>query len=253
MNVPRRRALFALYLAGALFFGSAPHGMAQTISHPAVVRGIEQFYAALFEQAVNTLETAIEQERLSADDLFGAHIYIAFSLIRQNAYPRTVRVHLIEAVTANPEIELDPVVIPPDLLSHFNAVRDSLIGGFMIYSDPLQATVLLVDPESGAVENRTTPALFENMWRGEYQAILSASGYRSHTVNVAVKAGETDTLLVILQKQETPVYKRWWAWGGGLALGAAIILSQTLGGGDDEPEPAANLPAPPDRPRACRP
>ena len=78
--------------------------------------------------------------------------------------------------------------------------------------------------------------------------VISSRGFKSQTVRMQVQSGLTDTLVVVLEKEKRSLMKKWWAWGSGVVLGAAILISQIGGGEAEEPKEAGDLPQPPERP-----
>ncbi len=221
---------------------------AQNVTDKVVQQGINEFYAAHFEKAIQTLQDAVVNNELGPADQFNAHLYIAFSHIRQNADPDHVKLNMIEAIKAAPDVELDEKKIPPDLIAHYNQMRSNLLGNVLIVSDPPNVSALLIDKEDKLV-NEYTPALFEHLFLGEYDLVLAKDGYTTLTAGVNVQPGKTDTLLYTMVKKEVPFYKNWYYIGGaGAAATGLLLIWQPWNGGDDGKNPVSNLPAPPARP-----
>jgi|GEM_PF-1000351 len=219
----------------------------QTTMNKTLLQGIEEFYSARFEDAIKSLQEVSTSLLSSQDDLFAAHVYLAFCYIRQGADEATIRQHFLAAVQANSSIELDPNRIPPDLFEQFEAVRNTLVGGLIVQSTPPEATAILVEPETGRQINKDVPASFPHLLQGTYSLIISKPGYKLQTTNVKVRSGATDTVLVTLARKKPAFYTRWWAWGGGLAFATAMLI---YGAGEEQGKEKvqSDLPGPPARP-----
>lgn len=231
----------------ALFF-SASFLMAQESAHKLLLDGIEAFYSARFEESIRILEQAIESDSLNNDELFSAHIYIAFSFLRQGVGQEIARHHFEQAIKVNPNAVLDQKIIPPDLYEQFEQVRQRLFGNLVVETEPPGASVILIDPVDGRVVNRTTPALFDRLFlQREYKLIVTKDGYVGVNRNVSVTASTTDSMRVILEKKKT-FFNRWWAWGSGLAIATAIVIFDMAGKEGTPESKSKELPEPPKRP-----
>jgi len=221
--------------------------LAQKSPHQSLINGIDAFYEARFEDAVKILEQAIETDSLSQNELFSAHIYIAFSLIRQNIGQDMAQRHLEEAVRVLPTAILDDKLIPPDLYQRFQAVRQSLLGSLTVETIPPGASAILVDQTHGRVIGKSTPAFFNGLVSGDYSLVLSKDGYKEQNLTVTVTPGKTDSLSILLEQKKS-FFTRWWAWGAGLAIAAAVVVSDVVSGGEPAKEKSQELPEPPKRP-----
>lgn len=221
---------------------------AQTISNKALVQGIEEFYSAQFEESIRTLREVAASLLSSKDELFAAHLYLAFCYIRQNGDSMTVRQNFVKAILANPNISLDPNRIPPDLYNQFKEIHKSMVGGLVVQTDPAEATVMLVEPEEGRQINKDAPAHFPSLLEGTYSLIISKEGYKLQTTSAKVTPGATDTVSINLAKKSSAFYTRWWAWGGGLALATALAIYESGNQQSQKEKPAGDLPDPPQRP-----
>ncbi len=219
----------------------------QTTINQTLLQGIEEFYSARFEDAIKSLQEVTTSLLSTQDDLFAAHVYLAFCYIRQGADEAVVRQHFIAAIQANSTIDLDPNRIPPDLFERFVAIRETMVGGLIVRTNPPEATAILVEPETGRQINKDTPASFPHLLQGTYGLIVSKAGYKLQTNSIKVRPGATDTVLVNLAKKSSAFYTRWWAWGGGLAFATALLIY----GAGEEPSKEkvqSDLPGPPARP-----
>lgn len=239
----KQKILLALILIVALFQTSSL--LAQKVSDPVVIEGVNYFYSAKFPEAIATLRSAIRGASLSKDDEFAAYLYIAFSQMRQNAPRDSVDKNLFAAIKINPNIEIDGTKIPPDLFDRFVAVRKSSLGGLFVVSEPGAASAILLKQDGNKVTTRYTPALFTNLFAGPYELVVAKDGYKPQTALANVSASQTDTLIVILNVKRGSIFKKWWTWGSGLAVATAIAIFQKSG---KKGEKEGNLPEPPARP-----
>ncbi|MBN1560716.1 PEGA domain-containing protein [candidate division KSB1 bacterium] len=237
-----RRTILAICLAFAPLWS-------QNISHTFVARGIELFYAADFEESMRILQNAIINEPLGDEELYYSHLYVGFCHIRLGSDSNTIRLYFQRAIAILPDMELDPMRIPPDLYDAFNAVKKSSLGSIIVHSDPLDATVLLIGAKTSKVDRKSTPAIFRNLLENSYQVAVSKKGYETFSGDVNVRAGVSDTLNVILLKKEKSFLAKYWPYGAGAIAASAAILAITTGGGNGGPsEPPPTLPTPPARP-----
>ncbi len=239
---------FRVVLFCMLFAAAAS---AQDIRNMDVIEGIKAFYMADFEGARRILQNALINDRLEDDDLFAAHVYIAFSYMREEIQPETARLHIVRAITSAPQVELDQEKIPPDLYEQYMQVRESLVGTIFVETDPDSAAVLLLEPTKGLVMNRTSPVVFGNLLQGNYQIVLSKDKYASKTVDVQLSPGAQDTVSAVLLEKRTSFFKKYWYVGAGAVATTALIYAVTRGGDDgssNPPTPIDDLPGPPDRP-----
>jgi hypothetical protein len=249
MNRPHT-GFAAFTLLSLLMFvaGSTAPLQAQEVTDPNVLKGIDLFYSARFEESVEILQQAvIDNVNLTGDDRFAAFLYLGFCRIRQNADDELITMHLTEAIRIDPDIQLDAEKIPPDLFERFLSIRPKVLGGLIIVTDPPAASILLVEPGSNRIRNEYAPTAFHNLFEGSYELFVAKEDYETEISTVQIKAGVTDTLVFRLAKNKKPIYKRWWAWGGGLVTGYLIyeLLDRDEG---EKPRPSSDLPAPPQRP-----
>jgi len=64
---------------------------------------------------------------------------------------------------------------------------------------------------------------------------------------VVIRPGTVDTVFIALTAKHKPILKRWWTWGGGIALATAIAVVASSGP-EGEPSETSDLPFPPNRP-----
>jgi len=229
-----------LMLAGTIGYG-------QSVKVDRVQKGVEAFYQAEFEAAQTIMRRALSDPTLPASDRFDAHLYYAFSLIRLNGQPDSIRSHLQQAVAIDPGRELNTHLIPPDLYEQYHFVRQANMGSLWIESDPSAAIAVCYDRRSGKSVSMNTPAAFLNLNAGEFDFLLHAPGHDDLQTVIQVHAGRTDTLFFQLGKLSKPWYRSWWALGGG---GASILLAWFIFNREDDTggKDHSELPLPPSRP-----
>jgi tetratricopeptide (TPR) repeat protein len=109
------------------------------------------------------------------------------------------------------------------------------VDGRQVGTTPLQPSTLLVNPGQHTVEVEHEGYA---TWRGA--AAVPVGG------EVKLQAAQVSlTKLVTVQKQEAPVYKRWWLWtavGGAGVVASAITLAVVLSHPPDSGVPTAQLP-----------
>ena len=218
----------------------------QKISSPDVIRGVDQFYSARFDEAIRTLDSAISSGSLPKDDLFAAHLYMAFSYLRQNAEPSVVDLHFVEAIRSNPNLAVDSTRIPPDLYERYMQTRKRILGNLLVVTVPGAASAILFGQQGEKVMNQYTPALFSNLLAGEYELLIAKEGYKPRTASPVVRAGVTDTLMITLVEKKKSFLKSYWPWGGSLLIATSIAISRLTG--KEAKKEDSTLPAPPGRP-----
>jgi hypothetical protein len=221
----------------------------QESSSSRVEKGIELFYQAEFDRALDVLGTVLDNPLATQSDLFMARVYTAFTLIRSGVESAIVDQMLQTAIRSNPEQSLDPMRTPPDLFKRFNTLRQSMMGDIVVKTAPADANVVLVDPEVGSKVSLTDPAVFSDLVNDQYQIAVTRKGYTEKILQVEVVGGKADTLFVSLEKQSVN-WMRYAPWAGGAVLLGTLLATQLGGGGDDDPgiPPSEVLPLPPNRP-----
>ncbi len=222
---------------------------ARAIDDGRVKDGIDAFYQAEFETSARLFCAALASDSLSLSDRFDAHLYLAFALIRENGHPDSSRSHFEQAVALDPNRALDANLIPPDLYEQYLMVRQTSMGGVIIYTQPVQAVAILYDRNTGRSISMRTPAHFVNLVKGEYDLLVHQDGFNELQETVTLQAGRTDSLYFELPPLARAWYKRWYTWGGGgaLLLAAWFVLNRDDGNGKPL-LPEGDLPAPPKRP-----
>ncbi len=243
MNYTIKNIIFALFI----WLISCSYVWAAPIENANVQQGINEFFSAQFEQAVQTLQNALSEEDLNQSDFFAAHLYTAFAKIRLNYMEENINMHLREAVKASPHDSVDWSKIPPDLLERYHHIRQNVTGTLFVESVPSSASAVLVHLDSERIQSKKTPAQFENLFPGRYSLVISQQNYKAFTRTIDIKTGINDSITVSLEKAQKSLLQAYWPYGAGALVIGAVILSKTFG---DEPseEKIFNLPTPPKRP-----
>lgn len=207
-------------------------------------KGIDLFYVAKFDEAILTLRQALKSG-LNKDEMFDAYVHIGFSLVRSNEQKMLIDHAFAEAIKIDPVRTLNSLKIPPDLIQRFEEIKKQLVGNLYVVSNPPGASVMLLQPENDIEFIKNSPAMFSNLLVADYNLIVSRPKYQTFVQPWRVQAGTTDTVRVLLEQKSPPLYKRWWAWGGGLALAGAAITYIALAGAGDADTPPATKELPP--------
>jgi hypothetical protein len=219
---------------------------AQEIRSIQVMDGVKAFYMADFQGARNILQDALLYSRLGDEDLFAAHVYIAFSYLREEIEAETARLYIIKAIQIAPDVQLDVGKIPPDLYQQFIQIRQSVIGSLSIHTTPEDASAVLIEPTKNRAQNLQTPGVFENLLEGRYNLLVSRPGSQSYSAVVTLAAGEAKSIEVVLLEKRRSFLQKYWPYGAGALAATAIVVAV---GGKGETRPGAgDLPTPPVRP-----
>lgn len=213
--------------------------------------GKRYFWEARFEQAIAYLTEVTEMDNVSNRILFDAYLHLGFVLTRNNATEGEISSAFEHAVRANPRMELDDTVIPPDLSERFNEVRNQLVGCLYLTSDHENVNIVAV--KNGRVlYNKNTPILICELEDENYQLIFTERGFEEQFYQMQVIAGARDTLSVKLAQSiligQSGGGKWKWLAGGGVLAGAAAVLYTTVLNKGEGGDGSDALPGPPDRP-----
>ena len=241
-----KTAKIALWIL-AIFGIANARVLSQDSTESALSQGIAYFYNANFEMAIQQIRSALESDSLAGSEQFTANIYLAFSLIRQQADDEEAETCFERAIAAQPDAGLDARIIPPDLYDRFQTVRRRSLGGIYIDSDPLYSRAVVIDTTGQRFKEQVTPAIFDNLFAGSYYVMVEREKYDDYIDLVNITAGEIDTLFVALKEKKKPFFNNWWAWGSGFAV-AAILFMVDWGGEDQPAKTSQELPVPPERP-----
>jgi len=241
-----------LILFAILTFSTACFGQAAALQH--LINGKKFFWEARFADALEELSKVTEVVNARSEYIFEAYLYTGFTLQRQNASASEIEAAFTEAVRADPQRELDEIVIPPDLAAPFNKVRNEIVGCLYVYTEPIATTVVGVLGDSVLFEKIAPLTICEPASK-QYQLLFTQEGFHQRFIPLKVSPGKTDTVEVLMVPlSTTKVAKRGgksglkkWAIRGGVAVGAAAILYTTVlskdgstdgsGGGDSLPTP----------------
>jgi len=238
---PALIALLMLTLANTVSIAQNNESISATIQ-----TGMRAFYAARFDDAITILVPTLQKKEISVDEQYLANLYIAFSLIRKGENDLLVARYLKSAIELHPYQVPDRQRIPPDLIERYEHTRSNILGSLLVYYQPIEAQVILMDPHYGPQANDGFPARFDHLPPGEYEVIVSLSGYKNRLQRVLITAGQQDSLEIELTLTARN-WKKWGTWAGGAVLFSAVLISQLLGS-EEEPVPAGVLPEPPGHP-----
>lgn len=232
------------------FLITAP-GLAQEEAIQKLNEGKKYFWEARFDQAIAYLIEVTEMPNVSNRVLFDAYLHLGFVLTRHHATEGEITSAFEEAVRANPRMELDETVIPPDLSERFNEVRNRLVGCLYITSE--HANVNIIAIKNGLVSyNKNTPTLICELVDESYQLIFTERGFEEQLYQLHLTAGATDTLSVRLAQNiligQSGGGKWKWLAGGGIVAGAAAVLYTTVLNKGEGGDGSNALPVPPVRP-----
>ena len=216
-----------------------------------LIHGKKFFWEAKFDKAFTSLRNVTTITTARKDYLFEAYLYIGFVLIRQNAPLTEVRNVFKQAISIDPERDLDKSIIPPDLASPFNEIKQQMVGCLHIKSVPDKINVMGVAGDSILFES-TTPFSICDLVTHDYELLFTTEGYEQKLMPLNLIPGNKDTLLVQLSSIYAKKTKRRglkWAIGGGVLATAGAIVYKTVLAGDDDGGGVIEviLPAPPPR------
>ena len=247
MNTSKKLKLVILL---GCFLITAP-GFTQDEAVRKLNEGKKFFWEARFDKAIAYLKEVTEMENVSDRVLFDAYLHLGFVLTRHNATEGEIASAFEQAVRANPRMELDETVIPPDLSERFNEVRERLVGCLYITSKHENVNIIAI--KNGRVlYNKSTPTLICELEDESYQLIFTERGFEQKFYQMQVTAGTTDTLFVKLAQSiligQSGGGKWKWLAGGGVLAGAAAVLYTTVLNKGEGSDGSNALPFPPDRP-----
>ena len=215
-----------------------------------VQEGVQLFWSAKFEEAIEVLQAAIALNTLSQDELFSAYLYIGFSLVRLDGQSELIEQTFRQAVRANPQLKLDSFKIPPDLFNRFEGLRKGIIGSVYITSNPIGAEVIGYNQEKEIKFQGETPCLFEDLLVETYDILLLNKDYQEKIFRFNLSPAVVDTFDITLRLNEKLFYKKWWTWiGGGVVIASIIAIISTSESSKTQTMHSSDLPMPPDRPR----
>jgi hypothetical protein len=242
------RGILAVFLLGSLFITS--QSWAQDGALQRLIQGKKYFWEAKFTRAATSLKSVVGIKGVKREHRYEAYLYLGFVLMRQNATSTEVNSAFEQAVKLNPKREVDTTVIPPDLATRFNRVRDNLVGCVYVTSDPPDVEFVVLHEDS-ILYNVTTPALLCELTNRTYELLVAEDGYEEQFMTLPFAAASLDSVEVTLVPEQSSgrgskKMLTWFARGGIVATAAAVIyktILQSKNEGNVE-----NLPGPPARP-----
>lgn len=244
------RTTVSIFLLTAVFVSS---GWSQDRALQQLIQGKKLFWEAKFDQAIAALNNVINADEVSEDNLFEAHLYHGFVLLRRNAPPSQAYAHFEKAIRLYPRREIDDPAIPPDLIESFEEIRGRLLGCYYVITEPAGADLMVVEGDSVRSSHETPVAICE-LADTDYQLLLKKPGYESRFVPLDLQAGKTDTVNVALSattaKRIPSEGSGIWPWvvRGSVIAGAAAVIYLTVVDEGVETAEGSQLPGPPDRP-----
>jgi len=223
---------------------------AQEKAQQKVLEGVQLFWNAKFDEAIEVLREAITLNTLHQDELFSAYLYMGFSLVRLGGQSEAVDQTFRQAVKANPRLKLDSFKIPPDLLNRFEQLRKSMIGSVYITSNPTGAEVIGYTREKEIKFQGETPFLFDDLLVETYDILILKKDYQEKIWRVNLLPAVVDSFDITLRINEKPFYKKWWTWaGGGVVIASIITIVSTKESSKTQVMHSSDLPMPPDHPQ----
>ena len=223
---------------------------AQDKAQQKVLEGVQLFWNAKFDEAIEVLQEAITLNMLHQNELFSAYLYLGFSLVRLGGQTEVIDQTFRQAIKANPLLKLDSFKIPPDLLNRFEKLRNSMIGYVYITSNPTDAEVIGYNQEKEIKFQGKTPFFSEDLLVETYDILILKKDYQEKILRVNLLPAVLDSFNITLRMNEKPFYKKWWTWaGGGVVIASIIAIISTSESAKTQAMNSSDLPMPPDRPR----
>ncbi|MFQ5639416.1 MAG: hypothetical protein ACE5IR_15635 [bacterium] len=243
-----KSALEYLLIGLCLFAGA--EASAQDKALQQLIQGKKFFWEAKFGQSMQALRQVVGVPYAKTEYLFEAYLYMGFVLTRQNASASEVNAAFEQAIKLDPKRKLDEVVIPPDLMESFGAIRKQLVGCLYVSAEQPDIHFLVVRRDS-ILYSIKAPTEICDLSSRNYQLLASKAGYEEQLLPLHFSPGKTDTMFVSLKEsfvEEIRGKKKFLGWmvRGGLVAGVAAVLYMTvLENGEST---LTDLPSPPDRP-----
>ena len=239
--------LIILLILSSLFRDSF---YAQEKTQQKVLKGIQLFWNARFDESIEVLQEAISLDSLDQDELSSAYLYTGFSLVRLGGQSELINQNFRQAIKTNSRLELDSFKIPPDLLNRFDKIRKEMIASVYITSNPIDAKVIGYSENKEIKFQGETPFLSEDLLAETYEILLLKKDYQEKKLIVNLSPAAVDTFDITLKSNEKPFYKKWWTWvGEGVAIASIFAIVSTKKSSKTQAMHSSDLPMPPDHPR----
>ena len=243
----RQNTLWCIILAGVLGMASLALGQDRALQQ--LIVGKKHFWEARFDEAATALKEVVGVPNVKSEYLFEAYLYLGFVLTRQQAPASDANEAFEQAIKIDPKRKLDELVIPPDLTTRFNEVRDRLVGCLHVSTDPPDAKLVVVMGDS-VIYTASSPALLCELVTKNYEILVTKDGYDQVFQPLQLSAGKVDSVAVTLTTSATAHKKGkrifpWLARGGIVAVAGAVIYTTVL---QSKENGSDALPTPPSRP-----
>lgn len=155
-----------------------------------------------FKEAISIYQKIIddlkEKKELAEtrQDLFKTMISLAFTYFTIQETDKA-RSQLHKLIELHPNQDLDVEIYPPAFARLFQDVQKSLLGQLVITTEPEACDVKIDSQAAGK-----TPLTLKNILRGDHTITAEKKGFLPRTEPFSVKAGETNSLSMILTKAE---------------------------------------------------
>lgn len=190
-----------------------------------------------YEAAIDMLEEVIREHADTDQILRHAYNHLIFTLILMRDDARA-EAKAEEALGRFPDLHAPPPAFPDRMNTTYERLRRRMYGALQITTDPDESRVFL----NGAYRG-TTPLNIPFIRTGDYDLLISQTGYEDHVGSLVIGPNQTLTQDISLDKHRGT---GWWLMriGAGAVVGTAIALIANSGG-TESPQP---LPGPPDPP-----
>ncbi|NIO02251.1 MAG: PEGA domain-containing protein [Candidatus Latescibacteria bacterium] len=187
-----------------------------------------------YDRAIEILNQIIEEYSNSEEILRHAYNQLVSTLLlkgdEENAGEKAQ-----EAVLIFPDLEADPISFPPRMNEMYAQLRSELYGSLTI-TKPKECRIFLDDDFKGE-----TPLHLELVRAGEYNLMVTKSGYHDYSESIHVDPNAKLNLEVSMDRQRN---KRWWLYRIGPAVLTGVLLAVGLSIAGEEGQPAEEQPLP---------
>lgn len=245
----RRSALFVLTTAAVLvvtlFLPQLAAAQAQTEDVYGKFREVTDLKAqGEYDRAIEKVRQIIEEYSDAEDVLKRAYNELVSIHVDRQDDPEAVAA-AGQALERFPDLSADPLLFQPRVNEIYDRLRGEMFGSLVIQK-PEDCRVFLRTPEAedGGKHVGETPLTLDYVRVGEYDLIVTKSGYHDYTERIVIQPSGTLNQSVSLERRKD---KRWWLYRVGAGAVAAVgVVAIVLSGGTDEPPPPAEpLPGPP--------
>ena len=188
-----------------------------------------------FQKAIETLHQIIEQYSDTDTVIREAYSQLVWTYLASGDNNGATGVAR-EAVEKYPDITANETYIVPGVNRMYDTLRREMFGSLQI-EQPEEGRVFLDEEHIG-----DSPLLRALVRVGEYQLLVTKSGYEDYAQTIQIDPDQKLTLSLSMSRTRD---WKWWTWRVGAAVVAATALAIGLGSGDDGTPPDEELPRPP--------